>query len=328
MKKIISVILCAALLFAFSSTAFAGEGDSGSFNVEEVLSSLSDMLNESFSNISEDTGEILQNLSENSDEYLDAISESSNNILQCLSGLAASISDFFADAADESDVFWEDLKESIDERKEEIAGAVASSTITGGWSIPEEFSTSLTEEETGLFAAALEGLLGVDYIPVALLGKQVVSGTNYAFLSLGNTVTAEPAAGWYIITVYEDLEGAVSLLSIREIDLTDIDFISEVNKELVGGWKLTTPDPVTLREDAQAAFDSAIRDYEAVSFAPIALLGTQAVAGTNYKILCNGTIGTENPISSLFVIDIYENLEGETQILNASLFDLAAYIGA
>jgi hypothetical protein len=40
----------------------------------------------------------------------------------------------------------------------------------------------LTEEAQSAFDKAMEGLVGVNYTPLALLGTQLVSGTNYSFL--------------------------------------------------------------------------------------------------------------------------------------------------
>ena len=49
--------------------------------------------------------------------------------------------------------------------------------MTGGWQ--EAQSTAMTDEAKAAFEKATEGLLCVDYVPVALLSTQVVAGTNY-----------------------------------------------------------------------------------------------------------------------------------------------------
>ena len=48
---------------------------------------------------------------------------------------------------------------------------------SGSWQ--ETDSPALTEEALAAFDTATDGLVGVDYVPVALLSTQVVSGTNY-----------------------------------------------------------------------------------------------------------------------------------------------------
>ena len=63
----------------------------------------------------------------------------------------------------------------------------------GSWSITE--STEMTAEAQKAFDKAIEGLMGVNYSPVALLGTQLVSGTNYCVLAYGSLVTADPVTG-------------------------------------------------------------------------------------------------------------------------------------
>lgn len=49
--------------------------------------------------------------------------------------------------------------------------------IAGGWS---EYTASISAEDMKVFNDALNGLFGVNYIPVAV-AKQVVAGVNYSF---------------------------------------------------------------------------------------------------------------------------------------------------
>ena len=66
------------------------------------------------------------------------------------------------------------------------ASAAAADGLAGGWSIAE--SQALTEETLAVFEKGMEGLLGVDYTPVAYLGSQVVAGMNHCFLCVATTV--------------------------------------------------------------------------------------------------------------------------------------------
>ena len=76
-----------------------------------------------------------------------------------------------------------------------------------------------------------------------------------------------------------------------------------------------------------AAFDKAQQGYAGVGFTPIALLGTQVVAGTNYKFLCDGTAAVQNPAAELYVVTVYEDPSGNAEISSAEAFDLLYYIG-
>ena len=98
------------------------------------------------------------------------------------------------------------------------AAAVAENgLITGGW-MPAE-NPAVTEEVSSLIDKGLEGLLGVNYVPVAYLGSQVVAGTNHAVLCQATVVYPEAKPSFVIIYLYEDLEGNVSILNIADFDI-------------------------------------------------------------------------------------------------------------
>ena len=63
-----------------------------------------------------------------------------------------------------------------------------------------------------------------------------------------------------------------------------------------------------------------------VSYAPIAVLGTQLVAGKNYCILAYGTTVTANPMTNLYAVYVYEKLDGTAEVTAISALDLAAYV--
>ena len=92
--------------------------------------------------------------------------------------------------------------------------------LAGGWTPSAD--PTVTEDLKALFEKGTETLTGVDYIPVAYLGSQVVAGTNHAFLC--QAVTAYPGAletepAYAMVYLYEDLSGNVSILSIGTFDI-------------------------------------------------------------------------------------------------------------
>ena len=101
--------------------------------------------------------------------------------------------------------------ENISYNFDEVVGGFEVNTNNG--------SNGLKEEERKTFEVAVRDLDGVDYKPALLLATQVVSGTNYLFLSTGETVTQTPTKLLNVVTVYKDLEGKISLTSISNIDL-------------------------------------------------------------------------------------------------------------
>ena len=101
------------------------------------------------------------------------------------------------------------------------ASAAAADPLMGGWTPSED--PTVTEELKALFEKGTETLTGIDYIPVAYLGSQVVAGRNHAFLC--KAVTAYPGTelevspAYAMVYLYEDLSGNVSILSIADFDI-------------------------------------------------------------------------------------------------------------
>ena len=91
--------------------------------------------------------------------------------------------------------------------------------MTGGFTL-NTGKTELkdNEEVNAAFKKALEGFTGVSYEPIAYLGSQVVSGTNYAILCFEKASTASSETKLSIVTVYEDLEGHAEILSTEEVE--------------------------------------------------------------------------------------------------------------
>ena len=89
----------------------------------------------------------------------------------------------------------------------------------GGWEIPED--PALTADLEQVFYDATDPLKSYFYEPVMLLGTQLVSGTNYAFLCKSAPSTAEPdsVTTYVLVYIYEDLDGGCLLTSTTDITL-------------------------------------------------------------------------------------------------------------
>ncbi len=85
---------------------------------------------------------------------------------------------------------------------------------------------------------------------------------------------------------------------------------------VVGGW--VQPESSALTPEAQAAFDKAMEGLVGVSYKPLELLGTQVVAGTNYRILCEATVVYPGAEPYLAVVTIYQDLDGNASVLGIS----------
>ena len=74
----------------------------------------------------------------------------------------------------------------------EIGGATS-----GGWTVEDG---DIIDDDLVVFDNAMEGLLGVDYTPIALVATQVVSGRNYCFLAKATPVVQDPVSYYTFVT--------------------------------------------------------------------------------------------------------------------------------
>ena len=84
--------------------------------------------------------------------------------------------------------------------------------------------------------------------------------------------------------------------------------------QLAGGW--TTPEDGTITAEAQAAFDKAVKPG-GMAYTPVALLGTQVVAGINYAFVCIGKATAPNAKPAPYLVIVYADLNGGAKLLSA-----------
>ena len=174
--------------------------------------------------------------------------------------------------------------------------------VVGGWTISED--TALTEEARAAFEKAMEGLTGVGYEPVALIGTQVVSGTNYCILCEARTIVPDAVPYYALVYVYADLKGGAELLNIAALNIGDIAETGEIKAadpasgNLLGGWKLDRESTVEV--------DGALLH-----------LASQLVNGTNHCVLCQGGK----------LAFVYESLDGKTELKSEVALDPGALKG-
>ena len=170
----------------------------------------------------------------------------------------------------------------IDETGAALETVTAEAELVGGWTKAE--SPKLTDEVKGYFAEAFPDGTATFYEPVALLGTQVVSGTNYKILYRKISIESADAADTYGIgTIYVDLQNNVEVLDAEETGIpTHLD---------EGGW--TTYDVTDLTDDEKTAFQDAFNGMTGVSYDPIAVI---AESDNGYYVLFEAQIvypGTE-----------------------------------
>ena len=202
------------------------------------------------------------------------------------------------------------------------------SNLLGGWTTFDAYNELLTDEESEIFAKAIEGLTGVGYTPIRVLATQVVSGTNYAFLAQGTTVTADPQVDYYIITIYKDLQGAEEIKATNKLDLTNLQTKEASTDGTLGSWVVRSSGKPAMipGEEVQDSFDQATEKLLGMMYNPLQVLGRQVVNGTNYIALCEGKTVTENPVTDLYLLTWYEDLQGNSTVSDVQLLNLEYYV--
>ena len=106
----------------------------------------------------------------------------------------------------------------------------------GGWTLNDSFAVSADAQQA--FDKAMEGLVGVNYQPVGLLGTQLVSGTNYCFLCEAAVVYPNAQPYYAVVTVYADLQGKAEVRNIVALDLSRIAESGTVENAEAAGQQL------------------------------------------------------------------------------------------
>lgn len=196
-------------------------------------------------------------------------------------------------------------------------------TLTGGWeTVLSNRVNDLSEEDIYNFNNAIKDYSKEKLEVVALLGKQVVAGTNYMFL-------AKTDNKYKIVIVYTDLEGISKVSKVSDFDYSkyvDKDLNSN-NEMLSGGWYTESSNIDYKLEDEkiEKMYESATKELTGVEYKPLLVVGKQIVSGTNYAILCYGKPIVPNATTDIYLMTIYNDLNGNSEILGISYINLAEY---
>lgn len=113
--------------------------------------------------------------------------------------------------------FWA-LTASLVQKQAEIEKVIQAwgDQTDGGWEAAPD--PAVTDEVRALFDKAMNGLVGVNYVPVAYLGSQVAAGYNHAILCQATTVYPGATPYWVILYLYEAPDGNVTITDIAELN--------------------------------------------------------------------------------------------------------------
>lgn len=170
------------------------------------------------------------------------------------------------------------------EDAEIIEGSGYVESIEGGWEV-NSGSTSMTKNAAAnsAFKKATEGLTGVSYQPIAVLGSQVVAGTNYAILCKATPVYPDAKSEITIMYIYESLDGNAEITGFQTL-------IGESGKD---GYKANTGKFAiknSKNKTVYSAYKKAMKQLVGVDYKPVLYLGKQSKSGSNYMILCRSKV--------------------------------------
>ena len=185
---------------------------------------------------------------------------------------------------------------TLTKEAEEISETNESAPITGGWAINNDFDGTDDANAMSAFEKATEDLDGYRYDVAAVLGSQIVAGTNYLYLCRAEMVVPDAKPEYVILKVYEDLEGNAEITgSLRLLE----------GKE---GWEYNDANPyMDENEEVKVAFDKALEGLTGVEYKPIAYIGHK---DNSYAVLTKITIASVEPMTSLSMVYITKTDSG------------------
>lgn len=97
------------------------------------------------------------------------------------------------------------------------------STSVGTWTINGTGKALMLDDEKVQYAFdnASSNMDSMLFNPICLIGKQIVSGTNYAILTYGKGANGEDDESVYVATIYENLDGESEMTYLYYINPID-----------------------------------------------------------------------------------------------------------
>ena len=205
----------------------------------------------------------------------------------------------------------------------ETEEATEANPVVGGWEIPADPAAVELPEDVQKAFENFEGNYGDDLIPIAYYGSQVIDETNYGLLCKSKSDNEIQT-----VILQQRANGNVDGADINTFNIGDYTQGdgAEVSEPAPGGWIIAEDyTKEELPEEVQDAFEKAAAELDGNDLDPMAYLGSQVVAGTNYALLCHSTLVTENPVSSIQVVTVYKDLDGNCSITNICTLDPASF---
>ena len=137
------------------------------------------------------------------------------------------------------------------------------------------FSLKDNPDAMNAFEAAFpNGYNYTHYEPIALLGTQVVSGTNYLYLCKSTWTDYQENVSFVLLQIYQDLSGKSQVMGSAILFPTEES--REEGEDYIDNTGSYLPEKIPA---IQNAFEEAVKDNENVSYIPLAYIGKHTQEG-------------------------------------------------
>ena len=169
--------------------------------------------------------------------------------------------------AAESGATRESEKEKAENNSDSLVGAYNTNLVS--------FSLKDNPDAMNAFEAAFpNGYNYTHYEPIALLGTQVVSGTNYLYLCKSTWTDYQENVSFVLLQIYQDLSGKSEVMGSAILFPTEES--REVGEDYIDNTGSYLPENIPA---IQNAFKEAVPDNENVSYIPLAYIGKHTQEG-------------------------------------------------
>ena len=167
----------------------------------------------------------------------------------------------------ESGATTESEKEKAENNSDSLVGAYNTNLVS--------FSIKDNSDAMKAFEAAFpNGYNYTHYEPIALLGTQVVSGTNYLYLCKSTWTDYQENVSFVLLQIYQDLSGKSEVMGSAILFPTEES--REEGEDYIDNTGSYLPENIPA---IQNAFKEAVPDNENVSYIPLAYIGKHTQEG-------------------------------------------------
>lgn len=184
--------------------------------------------------------------------------------------------------------------------------------LTGSWMLEYSFGgAQIAEQEVVVHEDNTMDVMDEDE---STIGSWAFDGETMMLTNEGENITLK----WDAAS--QQLTGEYSGLNVT-MNRSDNQSEEADSAMLAGGWTVAEDPTVTdkINNKFQLAMDSYQTGTITISYIPVAYLGSQVVAGTNYAVLCKAS--EINKESKWVIVYFYEDLEENLSVLDIADVD-------